>query len=503
MQVAKRLSAIHPDKLLGVLQSHIDDGHEQSALQAIPDLQLMHPHFHNELEQIKASLSDKLADNVKVLNPQTAQVFRCVNCGGGLARQSPDTIHVICHYCGCDAEHPASDRELQRWNKSLDLEANFTIGDFFTYQGIRWQAVGVQLFSGRVREYDSEDGWETSYARYTNWWMLNENREIGWLVDDGSGRYWAGKHLPLKPAVPDSSDRNFAHGDWELEFAAGEFTYQPRYKEKHTSAETTSSRRLPQSGSDSKPSSQRYYTSVECQINEAGQVGEIEFIKSRLIPSTEVLAGLEKKVALADRARWKNTMRLLFLALPLLAAYAYSLNRGGEKITEAIALAKSDTQVQMQQIKVEKPGQVIELMGSIKSLRNNSWFGVDVGLVNSDGEDVYGKYLEFWRESGSDSDGPWTEARLSARWYVRVDEADTYRVMIDGDPQSTSPTADFRLYSEPNKVSTRPFIFAGVFSLFLIFMSRSKMSSVSSAAASVALKLSQRYLKNKDEKTAA
>jgi len=220
MQLTRRLAKLHPDKVLNTLQQHIDAGHEQAALQAIPDLQLRHPGFHNELENIKQRLSDKLLDDVKVLNRDRAVIFRCLNCGSGLARQSPETVHIICHYCGCDAQHPATDIALERWNNSLDLEANFTIGDFFDFEGKRWQSVGVQLFSGRVREYDSEDGWESSYSRYTNWWMLNEQRELAWLIDDGTRRYWAEKYIPQHPELPNDKNKQFEHGSWTLEFAA-------------------------------------------------------------------------------------------------------------------------------------------------------------------------------------------------------------------------------------------------------------------------------------------
>ncbi len=491
---------MHPDKLLGTLQAHIDDGHEQSALQAIPDLQLSHPQFHNELDAIKRKLTDKLLDDVKVINPESAEIFRCVNCGGGLTKQGRNTVHVICHYCGCDAEHPAADKALDRWNKSLDLESNFTIGDFFTYKGAQWQAVGVQLFSGRVREYNSEDGWETSFSRYTSWWMLNKQRELAWLVDDGSRRYWAEKYIPEKPAVPESKDRSFEHGEWQLEFAAGEFSYQPRHKEQHHSAESSASRALPSASQGQAASRQRYYTSVESRLDEKGRVSEIEFVKSSMIPHADMLKGLGKDVALNDRNRWSNTMRGLLVALPLLAASAFMLNRGGEQTLETIALSKNDKQVVMQQISVDKPGQLIKLRGSIAGLNNNSWFGVEVGLQSSDNEYIYSKYLEFWRETGVDSDGRWSEAILNASWYIRVDKADTYTVVIDGDEQSTSQTADFRLHMEPNKASITPFILAGFFSLFLVMMCRSKMGSLSAAASSIALKLNKRYLGSKKSK---
>ena len=229
---------MHPDKVLGVLQQHIDAGHERSALQAIPDLQLQHPQFHDELEQQKARLSARLVDGVKVLDRDTAEVFRCVNCGGGLARQNPESKQVICQYCGCDAMHPAHDVLLERWNEALDLESNFTIGDFFQFDNRRWQAIGVQLFSGQLREFDDEDEkWESNNAYYTSWWMLNEDRELAWLIDDGTCRYWAEKFIPKDPFNPDQSDKRYEHGQWKLEFAAGEFSYQPKQGERHDSAE--------------------------------------------------------------------------------------------------------------------------------------------------------------------------------------------------------------------------------------------------------------------------
>ncbi len=499
MQIGSRLTNIHPDKLLGTLQSHIDAGHGQSALQAIPDLQTGYPQFHNELERIQRELSDNLVADVKVLDRKQAEIFRCLTCGAGLARQSPETVHVICQYCGSDAEHPATDRSLRRWDSALDLEANFTIGDFFNYRSVRWQAVGVQLFSGRVREHDSEEGWERRYARYTNWWMLNEQRELAWLVDDGRRRYWAEKHLPDNPSVPDTNDTGFEHGEWELEFAAGEFSYQPESGERHRSSESKGSRVLP--AVDKK---QRYYQSVESRLNEKGDVDEIEFFRSRMIPHSEVLQGLGKNLELSDVARWRNTMRILCIGLPLLAASVFFWNRGGERTVEIVALAKQDTSVLMQEFSVDRAGQMIEMRGAINGVRNNSWFGVDLTLTNSDGDDVYSKYLEFWHESGRDDDGPWSESDLSSKWYLRVDQPDTYQVMISGDAESTTSTADFRLTLEPNRVSQMPFILAGFLCVALIILCRSKMSSVRAAAASIGLKIKKRVTgTNRDKNNTA
>ncbi len=515
MQLSRRLAKLHPDKVLNTLQQHIAAGHEQAALQAIPDLQLRHPGFHNELEQIKQRLSDKLLDDVKVLNRDLAVVFRCLNCGSGLSKQSPETVHIICQYCGCDAQHPAADFALERWNNSIDLEANFTIGDFFTFEGKRWQAIGVQLFSGRVREYDGEDGWVSRYSRYTNWWMLNEQRELAWLIDDGHRRYWSEKHIPQNPELPDDKNKQFEHGSWTLEFAAGEFSYQPREGERHNSAETKHSRVDKRSdgaasagaakggsGKRGNASKKRYFNSVESRLLN-GEIREIEFFRSRMIPHDTVMQGLNKNSALHESKRWRNSMRLLLTALPLLAAAYLYFDRGGERTEQTVPLSSADKQVAILDLPAVSEGQLLNLRGSIKGLRNNSWFGVDVALHNSDNEAVYSKYLEFWHETGVDSDGPWSESKRIFSWFVRIDEPDTYQVVIDGDESSTVPDADFSLSVEPNRVSKRPF-FVGAFLTFLMVMlCRSKVSSIRSGAASIGLRLNKGQSKSEQRKQSA
>ena len=499
MQIAKRLVGMHPDKVLGALQTHIDSGHEKSALQAIPDLQLEHPQFHNELEQHKARLSERLIEGVKVIDRAGAEVFRCVNCGGGLSRQNPESTHVICQYCGCDAEHPAQNIHLERWNKALDLESNFTIGDFFTYDRQRWQAIGVQLFSGRLKEYDSEDRkWESSFSRYTTWWMLNQHRELGWLIDDGKRRYWAEKYTPDKPQVPKSGDSNYEYGEWKLEFAAGEFSYQPQPGERHNSVEQIRRMRLPirsrgEKDGDKSDDKELYHLSVETRLDANGKPKEIEFFRSRSISHKEVLSALSKETELSEMQRWRHAIMALIAAIPVLLVTALYLNRGGATTTDSVKLVADSANVQMQTFNVEKPGTMLELSGQVNAVSNNSWIGVNFSLENSDGEPIYDKYLEYWHESGRDSDGPWTERQLRNTWHIRVDEADTYRALVSVEPGSTSPQANFSLATTLNRAGTTPFIFAGILSLMFVMLCRSKISSMAAVAASIAVKINKRF----------
>ena len=480
---------MHPDKVLGALQKHIDAGHDKSALQAIPDLQLQYPQFHNELEQTKARISAKLVEGVKVLDRNAAEIFRCVNCGGGLARQNPESKHVICQYCGCDAEHPAQNIQLERWNKAIDLESNFTIGDFFEYDNQRWQAIGVQLFSGRIKEYD-EGEWESNFARYTSWWMLNERRELAWLIDDGSTRYWADKYIPEKPSLPSTSDKKYEHGKWKLHFAAGEFSYQPKLGENHLSAEQTQMVSLPVRPGGSKLS---YYVSSETRLNADDQPKEVEFFRSRRIPNDEILLALGKSTESLDMARWKHSIIALMAAFPLLLGLLLYLNQGGEEISNSVDLHTASTNVQLQTITIDEPGTMVEMNTVVTKLNANKWLGVNFWLEDGGGTAIYAKYLEFWRETGVDSDGPWDESKRSFTWHVRVDEPDTYKALVSVEPGSTQASSGFRFKTEPNRTSKSPFIVAAVFSFLMIMLCRSKLKSIAAVAASIAVKLKHRF----------
>ena len=196
-------------------------------------------------------------------------------------------------------------------------------------------------------------------------------------------------------------------------------------------------------------------------------------------------------------------MRLLLTALPLLAAAYLYLDRGGERTEQTVPLSSADKQVAILDLPAVSEGQLLNLRGSIKGLRNNSWFGVDVALHNSDNEAVYSKYLEFWHETGVDSDGPWSESKRIFSWFVRIDEPDSYQVVIDGDEASTVPDADFSLTVEPNRVSKRPFFIGAFLAFLMVMLCRSKVSSIRSGAASIGLRLNKGQSKSEQRKQSA
>ena len=202
---------------------------------------------------------------------------------------------------------------------------------------------------------------------------------------------------------------------------------------------------------------------------------------------------MSKESELSDMRRWRHAITALISAIPVLVVIAMYLNRGGASTSDSVKLVTDSTNVQMQSFKVEEPGTLLELSGRVNAVSNNSWIGVNFSLENSDGEPIYDKYLEYWHESGRDSDGPWTERQLSNSWHIRVDEADTYLASVSVEPGSTSPQANFSLKTTFNRASLTPFIFTGILSFILVILCRSKISSIASVAASIAVKINKRF----------
>jgi len=236
-----------------------------------------------------------------------------------------------------------------------------------------------------------------------------------------------------------------------------------------------------------------YNVSIETRLDSEQNPKEIEFYRSRRVPDSVMFEGLGKDLELTGINRWKNSIRSLVVVLPLLAGLAFLFNRGGESISQSVDLIATSSDLPLQTFEVSDSGTMIAFNGSVDRLKDNSWMGVNVELQDSNGEGVYSKYLEFWRESGRDSDGRWSEIKRKLSWHVRVDEPGTYTAVASTEPSSSNSAARFTLRSEPNRTSLMPFIFAAVFTAFMIVIFRSKLSSISAVAASIAVKLKRRF----------
>jgi len=190
--------------------------------------------------------------------------------------------------------------------------------------------------------------------------------------------------------------------------------------------------------------------------------------------------------------RWRNTAKAFIATLFLLLGTYWFLDRGDGPQTASASLDRTSTDVLVQQFQIDEGGVNVKLQSRISTIQRNAWFGVEFFIEDSDGQEIYDKYVEFWHEFGRDSDGPWSEDDLSSNWYVRFDEPGTYQLLASADVNSTAQNVDLKLTSERGKVALIPFVAAGFVAMLLMMLSRGKSSSLASAAASIALKLGPR-----------
>jgi len=224
--------------------------------------------------------------------------------------------------------------------------------------------------------------------------MLNKQRELRWLSDYGSKRYWSTQYVPQNPGLPDDQNKRTEYGTWNLDFAAGEFSYNPKINDKKKSWEFGT---RPPGETRNDSNGHPYVYSTEAKL-ENDKPTEIAFFKSVGISNKHILQGLGSKEILSKISRWRLTGGLL----------------AG---TALLSLAS---------------GMVLKAMTeSEQILTNESVYerskGIDIELETPEGEPVGGYYAEFWRETGYD-DGYYDENLYHVTKNLRIDEPGTYKI---------------------------------------------------------------------------
>jgi len=476
VRLKETLAEIHPDHLVEVLESHLRDGRDDAVRQALPSLIERHPARADELRAIERRLRDAAPSvSAERVTGDAAGVFACSSCGGTLIRQAPDSIEIICQYCGTET---ALDDALPgaRWEASLDPDARFGIGSFYTHEGTRWQVVGMQRFTGTLREWDGEDGaWETSREAWTSWWMLNAERELAWLEDHGKKRYWSVATVPRNPVPPSSDSREHEHGDWSLVDAAGEFSYRVREGERHRTVE-------PRSAHEAS-------LSVETRLDEAGEPVEIEYFLSRELADREVVAGIGDVATLDGIDRWRRT-RNAFLVVTLGCALGFLALRlalpSRELFRADVSLAKAMAPETLGSVTLDERFPVYALSASSVPFRRDGWLAFELEMaLPDDAREAYMPF-EFWRESGHDSDGPWYESDYRDEHRVRLDQRGVYRLsVVDADSSSGNITSDASLTVVSNAFSMLPSMLAGLLAFALAVLAHVRKASLASGAAAL------------------
>ena len=482
MRLKERLAGIeNDDELPGLVETYLAEGHEGAVRQALPELIEERPGVAAELNAILERLRAEPAARAETIVEGSATALACGMCGGALTVQAPDTAVVVCPYCGTEND-PRTGNLGHRWDAVLDPESPFHIGTFFERDGRRWQVVGLQHWRGTIREWDSEDStWETNPAEYTVWWMLDGQRRLAYLGDDGRKRYWSEAVVPDEPSVPDPTSRSHEHGEWELADVAGELSYRPRPGERLLTTERMS-------GSTG--------TSVERRLGPDGRPVEIEFYRERLMDDDDVLAGLGDADALARVRAWRRR-GLMFAASAaallvgfLVLKLVFPSTPAFEATVDASAAARASLGpdgAPLGAFRADGPFPPHELGVRLAgTLPENRFLDVELRLASPDGAvDVVAPF-GLWHETGRDSDGFWRETRYGVERALRLPVPGDYEVFlmeIDTDAPDPPP---LRVAASPNAFGATPVVLGLIGALLAFFTCRLKAASVRGGAVSLA-----------------
>ena len=465
MLLIDSLNSIHEDKLLAVVERHIDAGRKAEVRQALPGLIETRPNLSGQLKEILARLNTDVPAPDMIAS-EHGVAFTCAHCGGALSKQLADSQLVLCQYCGNDASKPAASDSI-KWAEKLDPQARFSIGSKFNFLGQKWQAVAVQRYRGKIKEWDREDkDWETNPASYTLWWMLNEKRELAWLSDYGSKRYWSEKYIPQQPEIPDSRDRKIEHGRFRLLLASGEFSYAPVPNEYKQTWEYKKRPNKKETAKD--PQGNNYTFGVEALLDGLNKPTEFEFIRSIEISNSEVIEGIGAGDELQTIKRWKKTGIALFAAgaLSFVLGMAFDLLRTGDQLVEHRSLFDGKSKVTIGELRIEETPAVLEFSAKLYGgLVKDTSVEYEVFIKDSNNLDIGWFGTEFWRETGYD-DGYYDESDYAAASILRIDEPGVYPLVAEVSAYARQAgtqlplPVDVSLRVTDKAVALKPFILA-------------------------------------------
>ena len=398
--------------------------------------------------------------------------IRCPNCGTSLNLGAAKVTGIVCSNCGSifDAE------KLEVLTKGAFKPESFPSRSFIrlgltgTFDGKQYQVIGRISYKASIREWDGEDSqYCTESWSWDEWTLVGEQKDYIYLQEDDEGYSLARSFVPTNPEPPEREIMNLEGGTplrvQELGtargiFYEGEFTWIPGNGETVQYAEYTVG---------------GVTYSVENRKDNQGEVLEVEFFKA--VPFTEIdlLRAFDfkeeiriyeqKEVEKRQYAHWSN----LFLAvafLLLLVSLVSSTSKGRELFKQNINLASlnSDEGVVVGPFDLSKVGTVHNLRLSA-SIPDNSEAWAAVELLEDEDTAVNEFEGDFWRESGYDDEGNWSEADTVKDNYFRLEQPGEYFARVIGSPGLASNFGTVQVSVYEGIVLVRYFILAAILSL--------------------------------------
>lgn len=394
---------------------------------------------------------------------QISQV-KCRSCGQVLELQSEKTRGVA---CSCGAIFDATDPKAPiRRSKIKPPRSFIKLGLVGTFSGKRYQVIGRVSYQATIREWEPEDRvYEKDTWYFDEWILVGEKKDYLYISEDSEGYVLSTPFVPDNPDVPSDKDRYMnlsgrssirilEHGRAKALGFEGEFTWMPEISEIVHYAEGDG------------PSG------IECVEwrGSPGNIQEVEFFKGRKLSRKELaqafslaeeLARIKKEEAAALAAKaWATVAGLLAVFLLAMATKnAFTPSRLIFNQSGILQSAATDEGVMLGPIHLATKGSIHELKLQVEIPDNRDIFA-GVELLDGEGETINEVAHDFWRESGVDDEGRWSESDLSESRLFRLENPGVYyaRVTVE-QPQMTGI---FKVHVYDEVALARYYLVAGV-----------------------------------------
>ena len=378
----------------------------------------------------------------------------CPHCGYPMKQFNPNSMMMTCESCGSKT----GDTQQPEYIPTVPVNPLFKLHEAFDYRGDTWQVIGCQSYRGVVTEWDSEDNnWEKTPWSYHTWWVINAARELAWVVQDKTGYFWSRKGK-ITSGIPEG-DRSYEIGDWTLTSAVGEFSYFPAENERVKSYEK-----------DGK--------SLEVLLDQNGNNKEIEAFTSQSIDNMDLLRGFGKIEALNGIKRVSTVLKVAIACIICLVAGFFAMMSMESTLLEIpsqnFSNASINKSVDLGTISLEESSLVAFSFRSSRQSRDGI-FDADVLIKDSDDTVVTELPVEFWRESGRDSDGAWTEDQFGDAPRIKL-PAGNFQLSLVPSAMTNWSELTVKGTVTRNVVSTLPIIVAVLFLVLLLILVTRKKS---------------------------
>lgn len=347
-----------------------------------------------------------------------AEKFTCTSCNTVIHRYYPEVNHYVS--CpGCRRMwHGKPGEKLQHFRGASGDQYKsgvLSLGDVATIDGKQYTLIARLSFHADYREFSSEENrYYPETWNHAEWLLMSDDYQTRWLYSDAEGINLSYPVVPLNPGLPTnlrnyrfdqgSLKRVMEYGERRLVDFVGE--YPEALSRQPFSFATyfrgSEEREVEWTGTIEKPDYIAFYGASKLSARELVKMFEGNKADSQI---TAKATRLDRKIFAVGA--------LSFALVVMIIAYIFTLAAGGTTILhDEMAWRKDDITTLQHTTKTftipEKGTYEISVSSSFEP--DNSDLDMNIYIVEAGTDQLVNVVAtEFYKESGVDSDGKWTE----------------------------------------------------------------------------------------------